>query len=64
MTTTATSYLQATSLVPSLTVDDLQQSITFYEKLGFVIEERWEDGGVATGSDAAGGRVPHRPHPG
>jgi len=49
MTTTATSYLQATSLVPSLTVDDLQQSITFYEKLGFIVEERWEDEGVLRG---------------
>jgi uncharacterized glyoxalase superfamily protein PhnB len=49
MTTTATSSLQATSLVPSLTVDDLQQSITFYEKLGFIVEERWEDEGVLRG---------------
>jgi uncharacterized glyoxalase superfamily protein PhnB len=49
MTTTATSYLQATSLVPSLTVNDLQQSITFYEKLGFIVEERWEDEGVLRG---------------
>jgi uncharacterized glyoxalase superfamily protein PhnB len=49
MTTTATSYLQATSLVPSLTVDDLQRSITFYEKLGFIVEERWEDEGVLRG---------------
>jgi uncharacterized glyoxalase superfamily protein PhnB len=49
MTTTATSYLQATSLVPSLTVDDLQQSISFYEKLGFIVEERWEDDGVLRG---------------
>jgi uncharacterized glyoxalase superfamily protein PhnB len=49
MTTTAASYLQATSLVPSLTVDDLQQSITFYETLGFAIEERWEDEGVLRG---------------
>jgi uncharacterized glyoxalase superfamily protein PhnB len=49
MTTTATSYLQATSLAPSLTVDDLQQSITFYEKLGFIVEERWEGEGVLRG---------------
>ena len=31
--------LQATSIVPSLTVDDLQKSITFYETLGFAVEE-------------------------
>jgi uncharacterized glyoxalase superfamily protein PhnB len=49
MTTTTTSFLQATSLVPSLTVDDLQQGITFYEKLGFIVEERWEDDGVLRG---------------
>jgi uncharacterized glyoxalase superfamily protein PhnB len=49
MTTTTTSFLQATSLVPSLTVDDLQQSITFYEKLGFIVEERWEDEGALRG---------------
>ena len=49
MTTTATTVLQATSLVPSLTVDDLQRSIAFYETLGFGIEERWEDDGVLRG---------------
>jgi uncharacterized glyoxalase superfamily protein PhnB len=49
MTTTTTSFLQATSLVPSLTVDDLQQSIAFYEKLGFMVEERWEDEGALRG---------------
>jgi uncharacterized glyoxalase superfamily protein PhnB len=49
MTTTATNVLQATSLVPSLTVDDLQRSIAFYETLGFGIEERWEDDGVLRG---------------
>jgi uncharacterized glyoxalase superfamily protein PhnB len=49
MATTTDTVLQATSLVPSLTVDDLQQSIAFYEKLGFAIEERWEDKGVLRG---------------
>jgi uncharacterized glyoxalase superfamily protein PhnB len=49
MATTADSVLQATSLVPSLTVDDLQKTIAFYEKLGFGIEERWEDNGVLLG---------------
>jgi uncharacterized glyoxalase superfamily protein PhnB len=41
--------LQATSIVPSLTVDDLQKSITFYESLGFAIEDRWEDEGKLMG---------------
>jgi uncharacterized glyoxalase superfamily protein PhnB len=49
MAITSESVLQATSLVPSLTVNDLQQSITFYEGLGFAIEERWEDSGVLQG---------------
>jgi uncharacterized glyoxalase superfamily protein PhnB len=49
MDTTVQSALQATSLVPSFTADDLQQSIRFYEGLGFGIEERWEDKGVLVG---------------
>jgi len=32
-----------------LTVDDLQKSITFYEALGFAIEERWEGKGTLIG---------------
>jgi uncharacterized glyoxalase superfamily protein PhnB len=41
--------LQATSIAPSLTVDDLQKSITFFEGLGFGVEERWEENGVLNG---------------
>jgi uncharacterized glyoxalase superfamily protein PhnB len=41
--------LQITTVVPSFTVDDLQQSITFYEALGFSISERWEDKGTLLG---------------
>jgi uncharacterized glyoxalase superfamily protein PhnB len=37
------------SIVPSLTVDDLQKSIRFYEALGFVIDERWEENGTLQG---------------
>jgi uncharacterized protein len=36
-------------IVPTLTVDDLQKSITFYEALGFSIHERWEDKGTLLG---------------
>ena len=32
--------LQVSALVPSLTVDDLQKSIEFYEALGFAVDER------------------------
>ena len=40
---------QISAFVPSLTVDDLQKSISFYEALGFVIDERWEDKGALLG---------------
>ena len=46
MSTTHDSTLQAKSIVPNFTVDDLQKSITFYEGIGFAVEERWEDSGV------------------
>ena len=41
--------LQIGAIVPSLTVDDLQKSITFYQALGFAIDERWEDNGKLLG---------------
>ena len=41
--------LHVTSIVPGLTVDDLQKSITFYEALGFAVDERWEDKGTLLG---------------
>ena len=47
--TSSVTRLQAKSLEPSLTVDDLQQSIRFYEGLGFDVEDRWEDNGVLLG---------------
>lgn len=49
MPTSVQNALQAKTLVPSLTVDDLQRSVTFYEKLGFAVEERWEENGVLLG---------------
>ena len=48
MATTQTA-LQISTIIPSLTVDDLQKSITFYEALGFTIDERWEDNGKLLG---------------
>lgn len=44
----ADSALTITSIVPSLTVDDITQSIAFYEALGFVIDEKWDENGVLT----------------
>jgi predicted lactoylglutathione lyase len=41
--------LQISAIVPSSTVDDLQKSITFYEALGFTVDERWEDNGTLLG---------------
>jgi uncharacterized glyoxalase superfamily protein PhnB len=41
--------LQVSTVVPSLTVDDLQKSIEFYAALGFVVDERWEDNGTLLG---------------
>jgi predicted lactoylglutathione lyase len=37
------------TIVPILTVDDLQKSITFYEALGFAVDERWEEQGTLLG---------------
>jgi uncharacterized glyoxalase superfamily protein PhnB len=41
--------VQISAIVPTLTVDDLQKSISFYEALGFAIDERWEDKGTLLG---------------
>ena len=41
--------VRISAFVPSLTVDDLQKSIAFYEALGFSIEERWEENGTLLG---------------
>jgi len=41
--------VQISSIVPTLTVDDLTKSISFYEALGFTIDERWEDKGKLLG---------------
>ena len=42
--------LRLRSFDPSFTVDDLERSIQFYtDILGFVVAERWTDGGVLRG---------------
>jgi uncharacterized glyoxalase superfamily protein PhnB len=41
--------LQVSTIVPSFTVDDLQKSITFYQALGFTVDERWEEDGKLLG---------------
>jgi uncharacterized glyoxalase superfamily protein PhnB len=49
MATTVETPLKVKSIVPSFTVDDLQKSITFFEGLGFLVDERWEEQGVLQG---------------
>jgi uncharacterized glyoxalase superfamily protein PhnB len=46
---TTQEVLQIGTIVPSLTVDDLQKSVNFYEALGFVVDERWEEDGTLLG---------------
>ena len=41
--------VQIGAIVPTLTVDDLQKSIAFYEALGFAVDDRWEDKGTLLG---------------
>ena len=41
--------VQISTIVPTLTVDDLRKSIAFYEALGFAIDERWEEKGTLLG---------------
>ena len=49
MVATSQEAVQINAFIPTLTVDDLQKSIAFYEALGFAIDERWEDKGTLLG---------------
>ena len=49
--------LNAKSIMPGFTVDDLGKSIAFYEALGFTVGERWEDGGTLLGVMLQAGRL-------
>lgn len=46
---TTQAALQVSSIVPNLTVDDVQKSVAFYEALGFTVDERWEENGILVG---------------
>jgi uncharacterized glyoxalase superfamily protein PhnB len=48
-TTAVETRLKAKTLSPTLTVDDIQKSLTFFEGLGFGVEERWEENGKLVG---------------
>jgi uncharacterized glyoxalase superfamily protein PhnB len=43
------SALTITSVTPGFTVDDITKSVAFYEALGFVVGERWEENGTLMG---------------
>ena len=49
MATATESTLQAKTMSASLTVDDLQESLKFFEGLGFAVEDRWEEQGQLLG---------------
>jgi uncharacterized glyoxalase superfamily protein PhnB len=49
MSTATDTALQATAIMPSITVNDIQASVRFFEGLGFVVDERWEDNGTLNG---------------
>ena len=49
MATTTESALQAKTFSTAITVDDIQQSIGFFEGLGFTVDERWEQDGKLQG---------------
>ena len=42
--------LHGRSVVPSLTVNNLQQSLDFFGGLGFDVEDRWEENGQLLGA--------------
>jgi uncharacterized glyoxalase superfamily protein PhnB len=50
MATAQRSTLHATGVMPSLTVNRLQDSLTFFNGLGFEVEEKWEEKGALTGA--------------
>jgi predicted lactoylglutathione lyase len=55
--TTTQETIQISGIVPTLTVDDLQKSITLFEALGFAIDERWEEQGTLFGVMLRAGRI-------
>lgn len=50
MADTGKRVLKGRAVMPSLTVDDLQRSLQFFEGLGFEVEDRWEHEGVLLGA--------------
>ena len=61
MADTPDKSLRGKSMMPTLTVDDLSQSLTFFRGLGFEIEDRWEDNGALTLDERDPGDDHHGP---
>lgn len=57
MATALDTRLQAKTVSPTLTVDNLEQSVAFFEGLGFGVEERWEENGTLLGVMLRAGNV-------
>ena len=49
MSDTQSKTLNAKNVMPSLTVDDLERSISFFSGLGFAVDDRWEQDGKLLG---------------
>ena len=49
MATTTETALQVKEISTNFTVDDLQKSMTFFEGLGFAVDERWDEKGILLG---------------
>ena len=56
-TTTPATAMQAKTIMPTLTINDLQASIKFFEGLGFSVGQRWEHEGRLLGVTMKGGDV-------
>ena len=50
MATAQRATLHATGVMPSLTVNRLQDSLKFFGGLGFEVEEKWEEDGAVIGA--------------
>ena len=57
MADTQSKTLNGKSIMPSLTVDDINQSASFFTGLGFAVEDRWEQDGKLLGVMIKGGNA-------
>jgi uncharacterized glyoxalase superfamily protein PhnB len=57
MATATETSLQAKTVSPSITVDDVARSVAFFEGLGFMVTERWESEGTLMGVMVRAGDV-------